>query len=182
MSKKLLDDTSKFLSYVLRHEPQAIGLSLDSEGWASVTALIDAASREGRNLTRELLEQVVHTNEKKRFSFSENGQNIRAVQGHSNPSVQLQLEEKQPPALLYHGTATRFVESINQKGLIPGSRHHVHLSEQLETAREVGQRYGTVVILKVNTPEMLAEGFKFFQAENGVWLTEQVPVRFLEPI
>ncbi|AZE75473.1 RNA:NAD 2'-phosphotransferase [Pseudomonas synxantha] len=182
MSKKLLDDTSKFLSYVLRHEPQAIGLSLDSEGWASVSALIDAASREGRSITRELLEQVVHTNEKKRFSFSEDGQNIRAVQGHSNQSVQLQLEEKQPPVVLYHGTATRFIESINQKGLIPGSRHHVHLSEQFETAREVGQRYGTVVILKVNTSEMLAEGFKFFQAENGVWLTEQVPVRFLEPI
>nr|WP_314560539.1 RNA 2'-phosphotransferase [uncultured Pseudomonas sp.] len=182
MSKKLLDDTSKFLSYVLRHEPQAIGLSLDLEGWASVAALIDAASREGRSLSRELLEQVVHTNEKKRFSFSVDGQHIRAVQGHSNQSVQLQLDEKQPPAVLYHGTATRFIDSINQKGLIPGSRHHVHLTERLETAREVGQRYGKVVILKVNTSKMLAEGFKFFQAENGVWLTEKVPVQFLEAI
>ncbi|WP_339469664.1 RNA 2'-phosphotransferase [Pseudomonas sp. EL_65y_Pfl1_R83] len=182
MSKKLLDDTSKFLSYVLRHEPQAIGLSLDSEGWASVAALIDAASREGRSLSRELLEQVVHTNEKKRFSFSVDGQHIRAVQGHSNQSVQLQLDEKKPPAVLYHGTATRFIESISQKGLIPGSRHHVHLSERLETAREVGQRYGKVVILKVDTSTMLAEGFKFFQAENGVWLTEQVPAQFLEAI
>lgn len=182
MSKKLLDDTSKFLSYVLRHEPQAIGLSLDSEGWAGIAELIEAASRDGRSLSRELLEQVVRTNEKKRFSFSEDGQHIRAVQGHSNQGVQLQLDERQPPAVLYHGTATRFIESISQKGLIPGSRHHVHLSEQLETAREVGQRYGKVVILKINTSKMLAQGFKFYQAQNGVWLTEQVPAQFLEAI
>jgi len=182
MSKKLLDDTSKFLSYVLRHEPQAIGLTLDSQGWASIAELIAGAGRDGRSLTHELIGQVVGTNEKKRFALSEDGQRIRAVQGHSNTGVQLQLDEKQPPAILYHGTATRFLESINDKGLIPGSRHHVHLSERVETATEVGQRYGKVVILKVDTPKMLAEGFKFYQAENGVWLTEQVPAQFLETL
>jgi len=180
MSKTFLDDTSKFLSYVLRHEPQAIGLSLDSEGWASVAELIETAASNGRNLTRELLEQVVSGNDKKRFAFSEDNGRIRAVQGHSNKNVQLQLDEKQPPAVLFHGTATRFMESISQQGLIPGSRHHVHLSEQLETAREVGQRYGKVAILQIDTPKMLAEGYRFFQAENGVWLTERVPARFLK--
>jgi putative RNA 2'-phosphotransferase len=179
MSKKLLDETSKFLSYVLRHEPQAIGLTLDSEGWADIEALISGAARDGRSLDRSLIENVVANSDKKRFSISEDGQSIRAVQGHSTKSVALQLEEKQPPQTLYHGTATRFMDSINQQGLIPGSRHHVHLSEESATASTVGQRYGTVVILKVAAQQMREQGFKFYQAENGVWLTEQVPVRFI---
>ncbi|POA47781.1 RNA 2'-phosphotransferase [Pseudomonas sp. MPR-ANC1] len=179
MSKKLLDETSKFLSYVLRHEPQAIGLTLDSEGWANIEALISGAARDGRTLERALIETVVASNDKKRFSISEDGQQIRAVQGHSTKSVKLQLEAKQPPETLYHGTATRFMNSINKQGLIPGSRHHVHLSADTTTASAVGQRYGTVVILKVAARQMQEQGFKFYQAENGVWLTEQVPVRFI---
>ncbi|BBP73453.1 putative RNA 2'-phosphotransferase [Pseudomonas sp. Seg1] len=182
MSKKLLDETSKFLSYVLRHEPQAIGLTLDSEGWANIEALISGAARDGRTLDRALIETVVASNDKKRFSISEDGQQIRAVQGHSTKSVELQLEAKQPPETLYHGTATRFMNSINQQGLIPGSRHHVHLSAETTTASAVGQRYGTVVILKVAARQMQEQGFKFYQAENGVWLTEQVPVRFISTL
>ena len=182
MSKKLLDETSKFLSYVLRHEPQAIGLTLDSEGWANIEALISGAARDGRTLDRALIETVVASNDKKRFSISEDGQQIRAVQGHSTKSVELQLEAKQPPETLYHGTATRFIDSINQQGLIPGSRHHVHLSAETTTASAVGQRYGTVVILKVAARQMQEQGFKFYQAENGVWLTEQVPVRFISTL
>ncbi|PXX56669.1 putative RNA 2'-phosphotransferase [Pseudomonas sp. LAMO17WK12:I10] len=182
MSKKRLDDTSKFLSYVLRHEPQAIGLRLDSEGWAEVEALIGGAAREGRQLTPELITEVVASNDKKRFALSEDGQRIRAVQGHSGKTVNLQLAEQQPPAVLYHGTATRFMDSINEKGLIPGSRHHVHLSQDLATAEAVGQRYGKVVVLKIAAQDMQAQGFKFYQAENGVWLTDHVPVDFLSPL
>ena len=179
MNKKTLEDASKFLSYVLRHEPQAIGLALDSEGWADIDALIAGAATEGRQLTRELIEQVVRDNDKKRFALSAGSQRIRAVQGHSSKAVQLQLEERQPPAVLYHGTATRFMDSINEKGLIPGSRHHVHLSQDIETARGVGQRYGKVVVLQIDAQAMQARGCTFYQAENGVWLTDQVPAGFI---
>ncbi|WP_085709062.1 MULTISPECIES: RNA 2'-phosphotransferase [unclassified Pseudomonas] len=182
MSKKLLDETSKFLSFVLRHEPQAIGLTLDSEGWANIDALIDGAARDGRTLDRTLIENVVASSDKKRFSISPDGQSIRAVQGHSTKSVELQFEEKQPPETLYHGTATRFMDSINEQGLIPGSRHHVHLSQETATASAVGQRYGTVVILQVAARQMQEQGFKFYQAENGVWLTERVPAEFLSTV
>lgn len=182
MSKKLLDETSKFLSFVLRHEPQAIGLTLDSEGWANIDALIVGAARDGRTLDRALIENVVASSDKKRFSISADGQSIRAVQGHSTKSVELQFEEKQPPETLYHGTATRFMDSINEQGLIPGSRHHVHLSQETATASAVGQRYGTVVILQVAARRMQEQGFKFYQAENGVWLTERVPAKFLSTV
>ncbi|MGY4660741.1 RNA 2'-phosphotransferase [Pseudomonas sp. S1Bt23] len=182
MSRKAAEEVSKFLSYVLRHAPQAIGLQLDSEGWGGIDALIEGAAREGRQLTPELIAEVVASNDKKRFALSEDGQRIRAVQGHSNKTVSLQLAEQQPPAVLYHGTATRFMDSINEKGLIPGSRHHVHLSQDLATAEAVGQRYGKVVVLKIAAQDMQTQGFKFYQAENGVWLTDHVPVDFLSPL
>ncbi|SEQ72382.1 RNA 2'-phosphotransferase [Pseudomonas sp. NFPP19] len=182
MSKQVIEDTSKFLSYVLRHEPQAIGLELDSEGWGDIDALISGAAKNGRQLSRELIELVVEGNDKKRFALSADSRRIRAVQGHSNKAVQLQLEAKQPPAVLFHGTATRFMDSINEKGLIPGSRHHVHLSQEIDTARAVGQRYGKVVILQIDAQAMQAQGFTFYQAENGVWLTDQVPVGFIKAL
>lgn len=172
---KLLTETSKFLSYVLRHEPQSIGLSLDTEGWASIDALIAAAAKHGRTLGRALIEQVVDTSEKKRFALSEDGSSIRAVQGHSTDSVAISFEEKVPPAVLYHGTATRFLESIRAQGLLPGARHHVHLSEDRQTATSVGQRYGTPVVLTIAAGVMHEQGFKFFQAQNGVWLVSHVP-------
>lgn len=176
---KLLVDTSKFLSYVLRHEPHAIGLSVDREGWADVAALIAAAARHGRRLDRALIERVVATNEKKRFALSHDGARIRAVQGHSTDAVSMTFEERTPPAVLYHGTATRFLESIYMHGLVPGSRHHVHLSEDAATATSVGQRYGKPVVLTVAAGQMHAQGFKFYQAQNGVWLTPAVPAQFL---
>ncbi|WP_434709171.1 RNA 2'-phosphotransferase [Pseudomonas sp. R1-1] len=179
MSKKLLDETSKFLSYVLRHEPQKIGLTLDSHGWADINALISGAARDGRTLDRVLIEAVVASSDKKRFSISTDGLCIRAVQGHSTETVELQFDEKHPPQMLYHGTATRFLDSINEQGLIPGSRHHVHLSEEIATATSVGQRYGSVVILEIAAQQMQEEGFKFYQAENGVWLTDHVPPHFM---
>lgn len=179
MSSKQLNETSKFLSYVLRHEPQAIGLQLDSEGWADIDSMIAGAAKDGRILDTALIQAVVSSSDKKRFSISDDGQRIRAVQGHSTSSVSLQHIEKEPPEFLYHGTATRFLESIRQQGLIAGSRHHVHLSQDRSTAIAVGQRYGKPVVLKIEALRMYQQGFKFFQAENGVWLTSHAPEKFL---
>ena len=181
MDTKQITEISKFLSYVLRHKPQAIGLQLDSEGWADIAALIAGAAKDGRTLDLPMIQAVVSGNDKKRFSLSADGQRIRAVQGHSTGSVSIQHIEKEPPAVLYHGTATRFLQSIQQKGLIPGSRHHVHLSQDIGTAVAVGQRYGEPVVLKVESLRMHQQGIKFFQAENGVWLTDHVPSDFLTP-
>ncbi|VVP60968.1 RNA 2'-phosphotransferase [Pseudomonas fluorescens] len=175
MNSKQLNEISKFLSYVLRHEPQSIGLQLDMEGWAEIDFLIAGAAKEGRILDRELILAVVSSSDKKRFSISNDAQYIRAVQGHSTESVNLQYIEKEPPQILYHGTATRFLESIQQQGLIAGSRHHVHLSQDIATAVAVGQRYGKPVVLKIEALRMYQQGLKFFQAENGVWLTNHVP-------
>ncbi|GKT20267.1 RNA 2'-phosphotransferase [Acidovorax sp. SUPP3334] len=179
MDTKSLTETSKFLSYVLRHEPEAIGLALDREGWASIDALIAAAASHGRVLDRALIEQVVISSDKKRFAISEDGSGIRAVQGHSTPTVSISMQEKAPPAVLYHGTATRFLESIRQQGLLPGSRHHVHLSEDVQTAIGVGQRYGQPVVLSIEAATMHGKGQRFYQAENGVWLTANVPAEFI---
>lgn len=141
-------EVSKFLSYVLRHEPHAIGLTLDREGWAEVDALIAGAQQAGRTLDVELLRAVVSSSDKKRFALSDDGRRIRAVQGHSIDTVAIQREPKQPPEFLYHGTATRFLDSILAEGLRPGERHHVHLSEDVSTATAVGQRYGKPVVLR----------------------------------
>ncbi|MHC8349443.1 RNA 2'-phosphotransferase [Pseudomonas sp. RT4P38] len=178
MKTKQNTEISKFLSYILRHEPQTIGLPLDSEGWGNIDLLIEGAAKEGLILDMTLIQAVVSSNDKRRFSISDDGLRIRAVQGHSTPTVSLQHIEKAPPDFLYHGTATRFLESIHQQGLIAGSRHYVHLSRDIATAIAVGQRYGTPVVLKIDALRMHQQGFKFFQAENGVWLTEHVPLIF----
>ena len=171
---------SKFLSLVLRHEPGKIGLVLDPEGWTSVDELIEKANAAGKKFGRKELLHVVATNDKKRFSLSADGLRIRAAQGHSI-SVELGLPPKEPPPVLYHGTATRFVESILSEGLTPQSRQQVHLSLDEATALRVGQRHGKPYIFKVDTGAMHAEGFKFYQADNGVWLTDHVPPEFLAP-
>jgi len=176
---KQLTDASKFLSYVLRHKPDAIGLALDREGWADIAALIAGAAQAGTPLDRTLIQQVVSTSDKKRFAISEDGLRIRAVQGHSTESVAITYAEKVPPEFLYHGTATRFLDSILKEGLRSGERQYVHLSEDVQTATAVGQRYGKPVVLKIEALRMHQQGFKFFQAENGVWLTAIVPVSFL---
>ena len=181
MSKEFTD-TSKFLSYVLRHEPHAIGITLDSEGWADVDALIAGSKAAGRELDRELIQAVVSSSDKKRFALSDDNRRIRAVQGHSTDSVAIRHVAKEPPTFLYHGTATRFLDSILAEGLRPGQRHHVHLSEDTSTATTVGERYGKAVILKVEALRMHQQGFIFFQADNGVWLVEQVPASSLTPL
>ena len=169
---------SKFLSFVLRHKPDAIGLALDPQGWASVAELIEKGNAAGAHFSRADLLYVVQTSDKKRFSLSYDGQRIRAAQGHSL-SVGLGLSPRQPPSLLYHGTATRLLDSILPQGLKPQARQQVHLSADEATARHVGQRHGRPVVLKIEALRMHAKGFKFFLADNGVWLTDQVPPEFL---
>jgi len=169
---------SKFLSLVLRHQPEKVGLTLDHEGWVSVAELLNALAAFGFPLTLEELQEVVRSNDKKRFSFSPDRLLIRASQGHS-VSVELGYEPKAPPSILYHGTAERFLSSIREQGLIKGQRHHVHLSDNQETATTVGRRYGKPVVLRVASERMHKDGYLFFRSENGVWLTEGVPVAYI---
>lgn len=169
---------SKFLSYVLRHKPEAIGLTLEEGGWVAVDKLLQALDAAGKPVTRELLEEVVRTNEKQRFAFSDNGTKIRASQGHSI-AVDLGLEAVVPPDTLYHGTAIRFLDSILLTGLQPQRRHHVHLSPDEQTALRVGQRHGKPIILRVDSGTMYADGHTFFLSANGVWLTAHVPPSYL---
>jgi len=174
---KDLKRTSKFLSLILRHDPAKIGLSLAPQGWASVEDLL-TKTPEHFGLTRERLDELVTTNDKQRFAISEDGERIRANQGHST-KVDLALEAIEPPETLFHGTATRFLDSILSEGLKPGSRQHVHLSPDTETALKVGQRHGKPVILTLPARELHQSGRHFYRSENGVWLTDHVPAAAL---
>ena len=176
MEKEIIVKYSKKLSKILRHHPGMIGLKLDENGWADVTELIEKYGTPP--LSMETVEIVVETSDKKRFAFNDDKTKIRANQGHS-VKVDLALEPSEPPALLFHGTATKNIQSIKGQGLIKGSRHHVHLSEDESTAKKVGSRYGVPVILKVKAKEMHEAGYTFFVSENGVWLTDHVPAQFL---
>jgi putative RNA 2'-phosphotransferase len=169
---------SKFVSLVLRHEPQKSGLTLDPHGWVAIDDLLASAERAGVRITRDQLEQVVAENDKQRFAISDDRLRIRARQGHS-VSVDLELPPLTPPDRLYHGTVDRFITSIRQQGLIRGSRQHVHLSATLETAIIVGQRHGAPVILTVDSATMRHDGYLFYRSENGIWLTDAVPARYL---
>ena len=172
-----LKETSKFISLILRHKPETIGITLDEHGWANVDELIAGVSKT-HPLDMATLEQIVAEDEKQRYSFNEEKTLIRANQGHSIP-VDVELEEKQPPEILYHGTGEKYVSSINEQGLIPKSRLYVHLSSDEATALKVGQRHGKPFIYKVKSGEMYNEGYKFYRSVNGVWLTKSVPVKYL---
>lgn len=179
MIEKEAKKISKFLSLILRHNPAAVGIELDNEGWADVTDLIVKINdKRGWGLTIDQLDHVVATNNKKRFAFSQDGRRIRANQGHSI-TVDLGLEPAEPPAVLYHGTATRFLDSIMEQGLISKSRQHVHLSWDTETATTVGKRHGKVVILRVDAAQMTADQHLFYLSQNNVWLTDHVPVKYI---
>ncbi|PWU12390.1 MAG: RNA 2'-phosphotransferase [Verrucomicrobia bacterium] len=179
MTEKELIRTSKFLSLILRHEPQRVGIRLEEAGWIPVGELLEAVNRHGAPLTLEELKYVVATNDKKRFAFSEDGTRIRASQGHS-VEVDLQYEAQPPPELLYHGTPERFVASIRANGLNKGQRHHVHLSPDPETATKVGQRRGRPVVLTIRAGDMHRQGHVFYRSANGVWLVDYVPPQFIE--
>jgi len=177
MDRRLVT-VSKFLAKHLRHAPDALGLTLQPGGWVSVDDLLAASERAGFAIAYDELIECVETNDKQRFSFDDTGDLIRANQGHS-VEVDLHLEEKQPPEILYHGTVERFLASIMAEGLKKGKRHHVHLSRDVDTARKVGARRGQPIILEVNAGKMHAEGLRFFLSVNGVWLTDSVPAAFL---
>lgn len=170
--------TSKFLSLILRHQPEKVGLKLDENGWVDVSQLLTALAKHGHALTQEELETVVFTNDKQRFAFSSDGLRIRANQGHS-VEVELAYTPAVPPVVLYHGTAPQFVASIRTQGLLKGQRHHVHLSADTATAQKVGARRGKPVVVTVRADKMHADGHVFYCSENGVWLTEHVPTRYL---
>lgn len=167
------EKTSKFISLILRHKPEAGNMELDEHGWASVEKLLKAT-----NITFEQLEDIVYTDEKSRYSFNTDKSLIRANQGHS-VDVDVELLEKAPPDILYHGTATRFLDSIFTKGLTKQTRKYVHLSKDYDTAIKVGKRHGNPVVLKIDAARMWCNGYKFYLSDNGIWLTDNVPVEYI---
>lgn len=169
---------SRTLSLVLRHDPGAINLTLDSEGWAKVDELLACMVRDGKKIDHALLKKIVAESDKPRFRFSDDGERIRANQGHSI-DVDLKMKEQSPPDLLYHGTTSRFMNIIANEGLKKMKRRHVHLSSDIRTAHAVGMRHGQPVIIEISARSMETHGFRFYLAENGVWLTEEVPPDYL---
>ena len=178
MSPEQTTRSSKFLSMVLRHQPETAHITLDAAGWVSVEDLLAGCAKARRPMSRADLEHIVATNAKKRFEFSAEGTHIRASQGHS-VEVDLNYESKEPLPILYHGTATRFLESIQVQGLLKMQRHHVHLSAETKMTMQVGARHGKPVLLTILAAEMHQAGHTFYLSTNGVWLVEHVPVNFI---
>jgi putative RNA 2'-phosphotransferase len=179
MNESRLIKISRYLSRHLRHQPDRIGITLEPGGWVKVDELLAACKKNQFSISRQELELVIDKNDKKRFSFDETGTYVRANQGHS-VEVDLQLESQIPPPVLYHGTGDKSVESILEQGLLKMSRHHVHLSTDIETAKKVGARHGRPVVLIVNAEKMSEDGFTFYCSDNGVWLVDNVPAQYLE--
>lgn len=173
-----LTEISKYISLILRHKPEVIGITLDEHGWAEVEPLIQGIKKT-KDFNMEMLEQIVETDNKKRYSFNEDKTKIRANQGHSI-QVDVELKKKTPPEFLWHGTAEKYVSAIEQQGLLPKSRLYVHLSEDIETASNVGNRHGNVVVYKVLSKKMEEDGYKFYYSKNGVWLIKKVPAEYLQ--
>ncbi|MEM8486775.1 MAG: RNA 2'-phosphotransferase [Bacteroidota bacterium] len=173
---------SKFLSRVLRHKPKLIGITLDDAGWIGVDELLRAMEAAGKPLSLEDLKAVVRTNDKQRFAFNEDETKIRANQGHSIKTIDLGLTPQAPPAILYHGTVAKYLESIKRQGLQKRSRQHVHLSPDIETATRVGSRRGTPILLEIDAAHMHADGYAFYLSANGVWLTDHVPPQFISAL
>lgn len=172
-----LKETSKFLSLILRHKPETIGICLDEHGWANVDELI-AGIAKSHEFNMDILTEIVRTDEKQRYSFNEDKTLIRANQGHSIP-VDLEFEAVEPPEELWHGTGEKYVSSIDVQGLIAKSRLYVHLSGDEETAVKVGSRHGKPVLYIVKSGQMCRDGYEFYRSVNGVWLTKEVPVNYL---
>lgn len=172
------------ITAALRHDPGKIGITLDAHGWADVHALINGINRVYHaQLTMEMLEEIVATNNKQRYSFDQDKQHIRANQGHSKQlNVDVELPVAAPPAILYHGTSRKALDAILREGLSSRTRQHVHLSPDIPTALKVGSRHGAPVVLEVRAGEMAAAGHVFYLSVNGVWLTEQVPPAYLRPL
>ena len=178
-NQKNLTKISKYMSMILRHRPEVIGLTLDPHGWADVKALIRGIQGKYPEFNRKTLEEIVESDEKQRYSFDQNGMRIRANQGHS-VHVDVDMEEMDPPEILYHGTGRKSLSSILEKGLLPGNRLFVHLSKDTETARKVGRRHGDPVVFIVHAGQMAKDGYTFRLSANGVWQIPEVPVKYLE--
>jgi putative RNA 2'-phosphotransferase len=176
---KNLNKLSTELCYYLRHKPENLGITLTSEGYVEVQTFLDALKSHGTDLSLETLQYIVDTDSKGRYGVLQNPHRIRCNQGHSTDQVNLTHKEMTPPNALFHGTAVKNIESILKNGLMPGSRHQVHLSTDINTATSVGSRHGVPVILRVSSKEMANDGFKFMLSDNGVWLTDHVPVKYV---
>ena len=172
---------SKFISLILRHKPEEIGITLDRYGWADTAELIEGIRAKGCEIDRETLERIVREDSKQRYSFSGDGKRIRANQGHSIP-VEVEMPVTPPPEKLYHGTALRFLDSIKQSGIRKMSRLYVHLSPDEETAVKVGSRHGKPVVLVIDTAAMTADGYQFRLSENGVWMSEDIPWKYVAEV
>lgn len=170
---KSLTKTSKYISLILRHKPEVIGITLDEHGWAKVDELL-----KGIGISMETLEEIVRTDAKGRYSFNEDKTLIRANQGHSIP-VDVELKKAVPESCLYHGTGEKYVSSIEKEGLKSKTRLYVHLSKDIETAKNVGSRHGKPVVYLVDCESMIRDGYEFFLSQNGVWLTKEVPKKYL---
>lgn len=179
MDEKFKKSISKFLSLVLRHQPETIGIELDESGWVAVDDLLEKMQTARNVVSIEQLREVVATNDKKRFEFNSEASKIRASQGHS-VDVALGYEPMTPPDELLHGTVDRFVNSIRSQGLLKGNRHHVHLHCDLSVATQVGERRGQAVVLRIDSKAMHETGIEFFQSSNGVWLTLHVPPQYIQ--
>lgn len=176
--KMNLKETSQFLSLILRHKPEVIGITLDEHGWANVDELVRGVAKTYKEFNLKTLERIVESDEKQRYSFNDNHTLIRANQGHSIP-VDVELEKVVPPECLYHGTGVKYKESIDKQGLIPKSRLYVHLSSDVKTALTVGKRHGDPIVYTVISGKMHKDGYEFFKSVNGVWLTKSVPPQYL---
>lgn len=176
-----LNNISKYMSLILRHKPDVIGIELDEHGWANVNDLISGIEKDNHGFNFELLEEIVRSDSKQRYSFNDDKSLIRANQGHS-VNVDVELKEKEPPEYLYHGTGEKYVKFINQDGLIPKSRLYVHLSKDIKTVENVGKRHGKEIIYRINSGRMYRNGYKFYLSENGIWLTKEASVKYLEMV
>lgn len=182
MNKKMkpeLIKISKFLSLILRHKPESIGVTMSPHGWVKINELIKAAQKHKIYLSKTLIDEIIKTNDKQRFTYSSDGESIRANQGHSI-NIELQLEPTKPPDSLYHGTIIRFLENIRKKGLLKMNRQHVHLSLKKKTAYDVGKRHGKPIILTIDAQRMTQDGYDFYLSKNCVWLTKHVPPQYLQ--
>lgn len=180
INKKQQENLSRFLSLILRHKPDVIGITLDKHGWANVKDLINGINKT-QYFTMDMLEKIVKEDNKQRYSFNKGKTLIRANQGHSI-QVDVELKEEMPPEFLYHGTGIKYCESIGKEGLISKSRLYVHLSKDIETAINVGNRHGEPIIYKIMAKKMHNAGYKFYKSVNNVWLVDKVPIEYLEKI
>lgn len=171
----------KYLSLILRHKPELIYLKIDEHGWVEVDQLLKGINDSGRYISKEMLDIIVNTNNKKRYQYNDDQTKIRANQGHSI-KVDVELQEKVPPDILYHGTAQKYLDKIKKSGIRKMNRLYVHLSKDIQTAINVGKRHGQPIVLVIDTKKMLRDGYKFYYSYNGVWLCDDIAYSYVEEV